>query len=177
MNTLSGKIDLPELKSIKDTAKSNLKESLGFPKGLSYIGLVAIKDEATRDFVLEGLSAIGLGNVCLGEIDTTTRRYAGSRAEINQNELYAFDFFVHDGELDGLDVVKCMKSGVVPVMPANNIFAGMLTDFNPMKFEGNGFFFKSNNPYCIFEKVVSYLENVKFPEDRRILLKHVSETF
>ncbi len=177
MNTLSGKLGLPELKAIKDTAKTNLKEDIGLPKSLPFVALVAIADEATRDFILEGLSAIGLGNVCLGEVDTTTRRYAGSKAEINANELYAYDFVVYDGELDGLDIVKCMKAGVVPVMPERNIYAGLLKDFNPMKFEGNGFFFKSNNPYCVFEKVVSYLENVKFPEDRRILLKHVSETF
>ncbi len=70
-----------------------------------------------------------------------------------------------------------MKAGVVPVMSERNVFASLLKDFNPMKFEGNGFFFSSNNPYCMFEKVVCYLENIKFPEDRRILLKHVVETF
>lgn len=136
-----------------------------------------IADEATRDFILEGLSAIGVANIVVGPVEVSGRRYAGARNQLNENEFYAFDFLVYDGESEGVDIVKFMKAGVVPVTSDRNVFAGVFKDFNPMKFEGNGFFFKSNNPYCIFEKVVSYLENVKFPEDRRILLKHVVETF
>ncbi len=84
---------------------------------------------------------------------------------------------IYDGESDGIDIVKYMKAGVVPVTSNRTVFSGVFKDFNPMKFEGNGFFFASNNPYCIFEKIVCYTENIKFPEDRRILLKHVVETF
>lgn len=113
----------------------------------------------------------------IADIDATNRRYASSVKTVSESELYAYDFFIYDGELAGLDVVKCMKAGVTPIMPDRNIFSGILSDFNPMKFEGNGFFFKSNNPYCIFEKIVAYTENVKFPEDRRILLKNVAQTF
>ena len=70
-----------------------------------------------------------------------------------------------------------MRAGIVPIMPEKNVFSGMLKDFNPMKFEGNGFFYRSESPYCIFEKIVAYTENVKFPEDRRVLLKNVIGTF
>ena len=70
-----------------------------------------------------------------------------------------------------------MRSGVVPITTDRTVFSGVFKEFNPMKFEGNGFFFKSLNPFCVFEKIISYTENIKFPEDKRILLKNVIETF
>jgi hypothetical protein len=70
-----------------------------------------------------------------------------------------------------------MKAGVVPIMPNKNVFSGMLREFNPMRFEGNGFFWDGESPYNIFHKIISYAENIKFPEDRRILLKNITETF
>jgi hypothetical protein len=178
MNTFSGKMELSDLRKIKDAAKSGFKSEFSIPKGVPILALVHIADESTRQFVLEGLSAIGVANVTVSEtLDASGRRYAGVRTAINESEIYAFDVLVYDGESDGIDLVKFMKAGVVPVTSDRTVFAGVMKDFNPMKFEGNGFFFASGNPYCIFEKVVSYLENIKFPEDRRILIKHVLDTF
>lgn len=97
--------------------------------------------------------------------------------KISQNDLVGFDFFVFDNEHDGVDVMQYMKAGIAPIMPEKNVFSGMLREFNPMKFEGNGFFWSSDNAYCIFQKVVAYTENIKFPEDRRVLLKNITTTF
>jgi hypothetical protein len=177
MNSLSGKMDLAEIRKVKELAKSALKEEFGMPKSLASLALVHIEDADTREFILQGLSAIGIGNIVVTSEQIAARRYAGAKAKISANELYAFDCVIYDGESDGLDLAACMRAGVVPITSDHSTFAGVLSDFNPMKFEGNGFFFRSNNPYCIFEKVVSYCENIKFPEDRRILLKHVTETF
>lgn len=178
MNTFSGKMELPEIRKIKETAKSGLKEEFSIPKSVPLLALVHIADESTRAFILEGLSAIGIANVVVSDtLDVSHRRYAGVRSQLGEHELYAFDVLIYDGESDGVDIVKYMKAGVVPVTSDRTVFSGVFKDFNPMKFEGNGFFFASSNPYCIFEKIVSYTENIKFPEDRRILLKHVIETF
>lgn len=97
--------------------------------------------------------------------------------KLPQNSLVGFDFFVFDNEYEGIDVIECMKMGIVPIMPERNVFSGMLREFNPMKFEGNGFFWNSDSPYCMFQKVVAYTENAKFPEDRRVLLKNITATF
>lgn len=172
----NGRFGLTEIRPIKESAKTNMKALMEFPKTTPHLALVAIADEAKRNFILEGLSAIGILAIALAE-EIPEFRHVKAVPKIHPNELYAFDFFVFDGEYENFDTVAAMRSGVVPVMPEKNIFAGLLKDFNPMKFEGNGFFFKSENPFCIFEKVVSYLENSKFPEDRRILMKHVLETF
>ena len=172
----TGRMNLTEIRPIKENAKANIKSFAGFPKAASHLALLAIRDEAKRAFLAEGLAAIGIYALSLGESSFESVSIKNVK-EVHPNELYAFDFFVFDGEEESFDIVGAMKAGVVPVMPEKNIFSGILKEFNPMKFEGNGFFFKSENPFCMFEKVVSYLENSKFPEDRRILMKHVLETF
>ena len=63
MNTFSGKMELSEVRSVKEAAKTNLKEEFSMPKSIGCLALVHIADPATRDFVLEGLSAIGVANV------------------------------------------------------------------------------------------------------------------
>ncbi|MDP2103925.1 MAG: hypothetical protein Q8K26_03325 [Candidatus Gracilibacteria bacterium] len=164
------------LREIKQTAKKNLQTQYTLPKSVGSIGLIGIKDPIKRKFVLEGISAIGMGSVVLCTEQEDIENIACVE-KINQNELVGFDFFVFDNEHEGIDVVKCMKAGIVPIMPDKNVFAGMLREFNPMKFEGNGFFWSGESPYCIFQKIVSYTENIKFPEDRRVLLKNIVETF
>ena len=173
MDATTSKISIAQ---IKQTAKANLRVLHAFPKSINHIGIVAIKDPVKRRFVLEGIAAIGMAAVVLSPEEKTIENIV-SADKVNQNDLVGFDFFVYDNEHDNVDVVKYMQAGVVPIMPEKNVFSGMLKDFNPMKFEGNGFFYKSENPYCVFEKIVAYTENIKFPEDRRVLLKNVIGTF
>ena len=166
------------LSQIKQTANKNLRSKYVFAKDTTAIGIVAIQDVTQRDFVLAGMSAIGMAAIVLGKgSDTESINNIVFVDTIHQNDLLGFDFFVFDNEHESVDVVAYMKAGIVPIMPEKNVFSGMLRDFNPMKFEGNGFFFKSENPYRIFEKIVAYTENVKFPEDRRVLLKNVVGAF
>lgn len=168
----------PTLHSIKQTAKNNLKNQYNIPKSVALFGVVAISDAEKRRFVIEGLSAIGMSAVVLAEQDASdTIENIVYEPKVHTNDLHAFDFFIFDNEHPGVDVVSFMKAGIVPIMPEKNVFSGMLRDFNPMKFEGNGFFFSSDNPYCIFQKLVAYTENIKFPEDRRVLLKNVAGAF
>lgn len=173
METNVGKTSMRE---IKQMAKKNLQSIYVFPKTLGSLGIVAIKDPEKRKFILEGIAAIGLGALVIGTDDTGMPNII-SIEKIPQNDLVGFDFFVFDNEHEGVDVIQYMKAGIAPIMPEKNVFSGMLREFNPMKFEGNGFFWNSDNPYCIFQKVVAYTENIKFPEDRRVLLKNITMTF
>jgi hypothetical protein len=45
-----------------------------------------------------------------------------------------------------------------------------------MKFEGNAFLFEKVDEYQMFASLVRYLENVRYPGDKRTLLKNVSES-
>lgn len=166
-----------ELRTIKETAKTGLRELHGFPKSAAAVALVSVSDTLKRDFLLEGLSAISVAAIAVTPDEIPKFRNVAAVEKLTANELYAFDFFLFDGEGEDFDIVKCMKAGVCPILPEKNVFSGVLKEFNPMKFEGNAFLFKDDNPFRMFAAAVSYLENVKFPEDRRILLKHVSETF
>ena len=177
MNVPQNTPGIAELRATKETAKTGLRDDHGFPKSVSAIALVAVSDPVKRDFLLEGMSAIGLAAVAITTDEIPKLRNVVSVAKTVASELYGYDFFISDGEGADLDIVKCMKAGVVPVLAEKNVFSGILKDFNPMKFEGNAFLFKDDNQFRMFAAVVSYLENVKFPEDRRILLKHVAETF
>lgn len=174
---LSDRPTVSEIRPIKEAAKLAIKEMNGFPKSVTHVALVAVMDTEKRDFLVRGLSAIGVSALVLTADAIPEVPFAVPVATVNPNDLFAFDFFIFDGEHDGLDVVKSMKAGVVPVMLEKNVFAGILKAFNPMRFEGNGFFFKNDDPFSMFASCISYLENSKFPEDRRILIKHVLETF
>ncbi|MDQ1343499.1 MAG: hypothetical protein QG650_218 [Patescibacteria group bacterium] len=177
MNVPKPNPGIAELRATKEAAKTGLRDEYGFPKASAAIALVSVTDPVKRDFLLEGLSAVGVAAVAVTTDEIPELRNVVAVTKTTANELYAFDFFVSDGESEDLDIVKCMKAGVTPILPEKNVFSGILKDFNPMKFEGNAFLFKDDNQFRMFAATVSYLENVKFPEDRRILLKHVAETF
>ena len=145
--------------------------------GISSLGLIAIRDEKVRIFLAEGISAIGGGAIVLGDDTEMNLPNIATKKSIPESETAAFDFFVTDNESDTIDVVRCMRAGIVPVMPARNTYADILRDFDPLKFEGNGFFYTKNDPYSIFARIVAYFENVKFPEDRRVLIKNVKGAF
>ncbi|MDD2565337.1 MAG: hypothetical protein PHZ26_00730 [Candidatus Gracilibacteria bacterium] len=167
----------PSQSVIKQTAKNNIKSQFGILKSVCNLGIVAIEDQAIRDFIIKGISEIGAGAIVVGTDENYDIANITSVPKLNHNNLVGFDFFIYDNNHTGVDVVKYMTAGIVPIMPEKNTYSGILKDFNPMKFEGNGFFWKSNSMYCIFEKLISYLENIKFPEDKRILIKNVSSTF
>ena len=162
---------------IKRTTRTNLMNLHKFDKTVTAVGIVGIQDESLRNFVVAGLSAIDVGAIVVGARDIPQYRNIGGIDKLNENELLGFDFFIFDNEAGGIDVVKLMQHGIVPIMPEANVFSGILKPFNPMKFEGNGFFWKRTEPYRVFERVVAYLENIRFPEDKRILIKNVMETF
>ena len=194
--TIKGK-NVAELKS---AAKANLREHYGFGKDSKNLALVAVADPAAREFLAKGLSALGLGTVLwetpeapvkkprkgakkadvadVADVPVTVDPENVARAgKIDKNRLYAFDFVVWDDQHAGLDLVEAMSCGVTPVVPAKNAFSGMLTPFDPMQFSGNSFHFRETDPFLMFAACVAYLENAKFPEDRRILLKNVLQTF
>lgn len=70
-----------------------------------------------------------------------------------------------------------MKHYVIPIIVKDHPLSMSLSEFEPMKFQGNAFIYESMNPYLIFEKLVRYLENIRYMGDKRILLNNVGKTF
>ncbi len=55
-----------------------------------------------------------------------------------------------------------MKQSVVPIVTRGHPLISSLREFDPMKFEGNAFIAESLNKYLIFEKLIRYLENIRY---------------
>ena len=92
-------------------------------------------------------------------------------------DYLAFDVFISDEQTGFLDIVGLVKGGVTPILPKKNAFGSNFSEFDPMKFTGNAFLFETLESYHILEKLVRYLENVRYPWDRRTLLKNLEKTF
>lgn len=162
--------------AVRSSVKKSLAKRYRFSTTLSSVGIVSFADPALRRFVAEAISAIGFGAVVLdGALDAPITNVF-SAEKLTSEELAGFDFFVTDGE-GSVDTMSYMRAGLVPILDQDSVFSELLRDFDPMKFEGNGFFFADLDPYRVFEKIVSYKETTKFPEDRRILLRNVLATF
>lgn len=174
MNT---NIEKNSLSSIKQVTKANLKTQYLISKNIPLLWIVAINDIETRNFIIKWLSDIWIWAIVVWTDEDFSLENIASTPKLNSNVIAWFDFFIYDNEHESVDVVKFMSVGVVPIMPENNTFSWILKAFNPMKFEWNWFFYKKESPYCVFEKVISYCENIKFPEDKRVLLKNVTNTF
>lgn len=167
----------PTLASLKNTTKQNIKSQYGISKNTNHIWIVAINNQEYRDFVLKWLSDIWLWAIVLWSDEDLSLSNIVWLKKLNPNMLVGFDFFIYDNDFEGVEVVAYMWAWIVPIMPLENTFSWILKPFDPMKFEWNWFFWKGESPYLIFEKVVSYLENIKFPEDKRVLIKNVTSTF
>ncbi len=160
----------------KRSARHHIADRHGVSKKCAGMGLISFSDEHLRDFIASGITAIGYAALSTdGSVDTAIEN-AGYLEKIAPADLSAFDFFVTDMR-GSVDVMQAMRAGLVPILPRENIFSELLSEFDPMKFEGNAFLFSDLDPFRIFEKIVAYKENVKFPEDRRILLRNVERTF
>jgi hypothetical protein len=83
MNTYTQTTSLHEMKR---TAKKNLFSQYLFPKSIGSIGIVAIKDPTKRKFILEGISAIGMGSVVLCSEQENFENIICVE-KVNQNEL------------------------------------------------------------------------------------------
>lgn len=70
-----------------------------------------------------------------------------------------------------------MKHSVVPIVPKDHSLITSLREFDPMKFEGNAFIYDTVNSYLIFEKLICYLENIRYVGDKRTLLNNIGKTF
>ncbi|EKE26843.1 MAG: hypothetical protein ACD_4C00136G0003 [uncultured bacterium (gcode 4)] len=174
MNTLTEKTSISSLKQV---AKTNLKTQYSISKNVAHIWVIAITNLEKREFIIRWISDLWMGAVVLCDEEINDLENVSSSKKLNPNMLMWFDFFVYDNDHDWVDVVKFMWAWIVPIMPEKNTFSWILKDFNPMRFEWNWFFYKKDSPYCIFEKIISYTENIKFPEDKRVLLKNVLWAF
>ncbi|MBP6981302.1 hypothetical protein KBB25_00790 [Candidatus Gracilibacteria bacterium] len=155
----------PSLTLQKEEHRTALLRKMGFPPKTRSLILLDISDPLIREFLQKA------GR----ELDISFIESNGSSDE--KGDYPAFDVFISDEQTGFLDIVALVKAGVTPILPKKNAFGSNFSEFDPMKFTGNAFLFESTESYHILEKLVRYLENVRYPGDRRTLLKNLEKTF
>ena len=130
------------------------------PKATRAIIILDTQDEILLSFLKEAAP-----HIAITLVDT-----------VDPENLSGYDACISDGMGD-IDLVHLMKHGVVPLVTRSHPLIASLREFDPMKFEGNAFIAESLNTYLIFEKLIRYLENIRYTGDKRTLLNNVGKTF
>lgn len=143
----------------KDIYRSQLLREFGLPKKTRATIYIALQDEHLTLEVSEACRMIGV-------IPMHTSSY---------ELLSGVDILVYDLTASlPISFDQFLVAGIVPVIPYHQTTKFM--EFNPMRFEGNAFFYDKKHIFSIFEKIVRALENMRYAGDRRILLKNVMQT-
>ncbi len=151
------KIHTMNTKNFKEEKRASLVRTLEIPKTTRAIILAYIYDEEIRDFLREATLAIGVK--LLEAQDASYIEWA--------------DAFITDNS--EVPLRELIENVVVPIVPKDIAVFKNLSEFNPMKFEGNAFIFEEVNKFQMFEKIVRYLENIRYPWDKRTLLQNVAK--
>lgn len=143
------------LKNQKEEKHALLLRLLSLPKSTRAIIVTDIADTDILDFLMEATKAIG--------VYLFSEKWA---------DLWWVDAYL---TLDWQTPSRPDLVGnvIVPIGPMRGAKEAGFTEFNPMKFEGNSFLFESADKYQIFASIVRYLENVKYPGDKRTLLQNI----
>lgn len=144
------------LKNQKEEHRAALMRSLSLSKSTRAIVINTLDDPTLSQFLREWAHAIG---VALLDYNIDSLAWADA-------------ILVKDWK--DISTPHIDKNIIVPIGPEQGSKESGFTEFNPMKFEGNAFLFSSESPYAIFAALVRYLENIKYPGDKRTLLKNIS---
>ncbi len=148
-----------------------LKDYYHFNTKNKATGLILLQDEASIDFLLDGLEVLSCDFVVKTKKQLWAKLNIVTSWEIKKDLLMWFDFVVSDNEMEGL--WEYFKLGIVPILPNNNHLSGILKEFDPLQSEWNSFFYLNQNKWSLYASVIRYLENYKFPYDNRNLVKNV----
>lgn len=158
----------------KSLAKKAVIKKYSLPLATKYIACIDLSDTATRNFIVEGLSQLGVSVFVIGKTsvkDDFTRIVDNLSDDI----LEWCDFLVSDTKTNPRRITTCILAGIVPIVPNNTPFKTMFSQFDPMQFTGNSYIYDGGK-YQIFASTVALLENMKFPADHEILLKNITKT-
>jgi len=163
-----------DLLSQKKEIGELIKNELTFPKKHKSNGVIYLRDISLVEELEAGLSELPANFVIVHEEHRQTEHknivYVSALKE--EYEI-GMDFIVCDNERSSLDAY--FKKGIVPIVPEKNYMGSLLQEFNPVKNEGNSFFYTNETSWNVFYAIVRYLENHKFPYDNKNLVKNIFE--
>ncbi len=151
---------LPRAKKAEQNTelRTHIINQYALPRDTRAIIFVNLQDDSVFDFLQKAGASL---NISFLKKEKTTN-IVGSDAYITDEP---------DEEIE-----KTFEHGIVSIVSTNMAEKYSLTEFNPMKFEGNAFIFEKNDEFSILEKVIRYLENVRYSGDKRTLLQNIRNT-
>jgi len=150
-----------------------LKKALGILLKFKPLGLIQLNDTELTKSLLKWLKSLPAGFVVYIK-DQKTEIITNNTVitwELDKSVLSWFDFIVCDDNIN--DIELYIEKGITPIALRKNHLSAKLSEFNPLKNEGNSFFYESLNKWDIFYTIVRYMENYKFPFDNKNLVKNV----
>ncbi len=150
-------------KKQKETKRNSLLRHASLPKSTRAIVLSFIQDTEVLWFLKSACEALNISLIA----DT-----------VSLEDIYIewADAFIADQITEEVPIQLLLKNQVVPILPFEEGSQKDFTEFNPMKFEGNAFLFEQKTKFHIFEKLIRYLENIRYTGDKRTLLQNVEKS-
>jgi hypothetical protein len=124
--------------------------------------LFDIEESEMREFFLRAASSL---NIALIPLDT-----------VSVTDYAAFDACISLREGNSSFWKPICLARVAPITLQSSTEKSLFSEFDPMKFSGNAFLFGNIDRFLIFEKLIRFLENIRYPGDRRILLENIEKT-
>ena len=155
----------------KDT-QTLIKNKFWFIRDNKFTGLVMLSSENILTPLLEWLKFLPVNFLVISnEPHEAWNNNIVITKKYEAHLISGFDFVITDNDCENLN--NFLKNGVVPIIAKDNYLSSLLSEFNPMKNEGNAFLYDKNNEWCVFHALTRYMENAKFPFDNRNLVKNV----
>ncbi len=145
-------------------------KNLSLPQN-KLIWILHLADTNTIKKITEGLKTLPVSFIIYGKW-----KNEGSivyQEEFSEDILIGADFLIADSHTTDLE--KYMKAGVTPIISKSNYLSSLLSEFNPIKNEGNAFIYEQDNEWQIFYALCRYLENSKFSFDNQNLVNNVTK--
>ncbi|QFR39289.1 hypothetical protein A9Q91_03570 [Candidatus Gracilibacteria bacterium 28_42_T64] len=151
----------------------NIKNKFGLLQKYKPLGLICITNKELRDSLIDGLKFLNAGFVVIS--DCSKNELISNNIvmtdKVDESIISGFDFVVSDDNIE--KVSDFLGAGVAPIIIRENHLSNVLKEFNPMKNEGNAYFYDDSNHWSICYSVVRYMENYKFPFDNKNLVKNI----
>lgn len=163
-------MNISQLLKEKKLNSDLIKQDYKLLKSNKAVWLILLSDTSVLNSLLLWCKSLPIDFVVISEsnLELVTNNIAFTQ----NNKINSwFDFIVTDNEISWLD--NYLKNWIVPILPEKNHMRSILKEFNPMKNEGNSYFYYNNDAWSIFYSIVRYLENYKFSFDNKNLVKNV----
>lgn len=159
----------------KKENKLKLKEKYSLLKKNNILWLIKISDKNLIKDLRDAFLILPVNFII--EIEDIETENLGKNIvatwKINDSLLLGFDFLICDNNISWLK--KYLEKWITPIISVNNPLKSILQDFDAMKNIWNSFLYEKENKWLIFQALIRYLENYKFPFDNKNLVKNILE--